>query len=77
MQYEELLTTVSDICGELDSLVALARGARRYSLTRPVVTDANIIDIKGGRHLLQELTVPHYVPNDTLIMGGKGSLEEP
>lgn len=36
-----------------------------------------MIDIKGGRHILQELTVPNYVPNDTLIVGGEGALEEP
>jgi len=36
-----------------------------------------MLKVEGGRHILQELTVPHYIPNDTLIVGGKGSQEEP
>lgn len=70
LEHEPLLTTVSDICGELDSLLALAQGARQYKLTRPQITTDNIIQIKAGRHILQELTVPSYVANDTNIAGG-------
>ncbi|GAB7348558.1 hypothetical protein MBLNU459_g6949t1 [Dothideomycetes sp. NU459] len=72
LEYEEILTTISDICGELDSLLALARGAIQYDLIRPCITDSNIIKIKGGKHILQELTVPRYVPNDTFVAGGAG-----
>ncbi|KAF2866754.1 muts domain V-domain-containing protein [Massariosphaeria phaeospora] len=72
LQYEALLTTISDICGELDSLLALAQGAERYKLCRPRITRENIIHIKGGRHILQELTVPSYVSNDTTLVGGHG-----
>lgn len=32
----------------------------------------NIIQIDGGRHPLQELTVPAYITNDTFIQGGPG-----
>lgn len=49
LQYEELLTTCSDICGELDSLLALAQGAKIYKLCCPQVTHENIIRVKGGR----------------------------
>ena len=49
LQYEELLVTCSDICGELDGLLALAQGAKIYGLCRPQVTHENIIRIKGGR----------------------------
>lgn len=73
LEYEQLLNAVSDTCGTLDSLVALARGARQYNLVRPRMTEQNVIKIKGGRHPLQELTVPSYVANDTLIVGGAGS----
>lgn len=59
-----------------------------YKLTRPRMTEANVIKIRGGRsvvctvgwnraykltelrHPLQELTVPAYVANDTLLVGG-------
>ncbi|KAF2748154.1 hypothetical protein M011DRAFT_422382 [Sporormia fimetaria CBS 119925] len=73
--YEDLLVTASDICGELDSLLALAQGAKLYNLQRPRVTVDNVIQIRGGRHILQELTVSSFVPNDTTLAGGKGSSE--
>lgn len=75
LEYDSLLNDISDICGELDSLVALAQGAKRHSLVRPRMTEENIIKIKGGRHLLQELTVPAFVANDTYIVGGAGDQE--
>ncbi|KAH1391476.1 hypothetical protein KXW95_003376 [Aspergillus fumigatus] len=34
------------------------------------MVEENMIRIKGGRHILQELTVPSYVPNDTFLVGG-------
>lgn len=76
LEYEELLTTVSDICGELDSVLALAQGARQYKLCRPRVTTDNVVQIKSGRHILQELTVPSYVANDTNLDGGRGHGED-
>ncbi|KAF2019048.1 hypothetical protein BU24DRAFT_341301 [Aaosphaeria arxii CBS 175.79] len=72
LKYEGLLTTTSDICSELDSLIALARGAKLYSLCRPDVSMDNSIRIRNGRHILQELTVPSFVPNDTQLSGGEG-----
>lgn len=72
LEFEELIVTTSDICGELDSLVALARGAAQYNLTRPHMTVENVLKITEGRHILQELTVPSFVPNDTHLRGGAG-----
>ncbi|TKA68935.1 hypothetical protein B0A49_05342, partial [Cryomyces minteri] len=74
LEHEELLTSASDICGELDRyLLALAQGARTYHFARPSMTQENVIDIKGGRHPLQELTVASYVPNGTHLVGGAGN----
>jgi DNA mismatch repair protein MSH5 len=70
LEYEELLTAASDVCGELDSILALAQGARLYKLCRPGVSNDNTILIKGGRHILQELSVSSFVPNDTTMVGG-------
>ncbi|CAO2650650.1 Nn.00g019420.m01.CDS01 [Neocucurbitaria sp. VM-36] len=72
LQYEELLTSCSDICGELDSLLALAQGAKIYKLCRPRMTLDNVIRIDGGRHILQEFTVSSFVPNNTILVGGVG-----
>ena len=79
LESDALLNEVSDICGELDSLVALARGAVHHNSVRPTVlgmAEQNVIKIKSGRHLLQELTVPAYVANDTFIVGGAGGEDE-
>ncbi|KAF2182192.1 hypothetical protein K469DRAFT_636979 [Zopfia rhizophila CBS 207.26] len=72
LEYETLLTTASDICGELDSLLALAQGAKLYKLCRPRMTRDNILRVRGGRHILQELTVSSFVANDTILVGGQG-----
>lgn len=73
LQQEAMLNEASDICGELDSLLALAQGARNYKLCKPQMTTDNVIQIKGGRHPLQELTVSSYVANDIYLAGGSGS----
>lgn len=76
LQYEEALITASDYCGELDSLLALALGADKYKLTAPRMTTANVIEIKEGRHPLQELVVPSFIANDTLLVGGSSDDDE-
>lgn len=77
LQDERLLIAASETCGELDALLALARGAVQYKLTRPRLTDEdNVIDVRAGRHLLQEMCVASYVPNDTYIVGGDGQAEQ-
>ncbi|KEQ73926.1 mismatch repair protein 5 [Aureobasidium namibiae CBS 147.97] len=72
LQYEDLLTSASDICAEIDCIMALAQGARNHNLVRPRLTESNILDIRGGRHILQEKVVPNFIPNDTLLAGGEG-----
>ncbi|KAF2173327.1 hypothetical protein M409DRAFT_62859 [Zasmidium cellare ATCC 36951] len=72
LEHEALINTASDLCGELDSLIALARGAKDYRLVRPRMSRDNDIKIKNGRHILQELTVDAFVPNDTRLFGGLG-----
>ncbi|KAE8444261.1 hypothetical protein EG329_000761 [Mollisiaceae sp. DMI_Dod_QoI] len=70
LEHEQLLISASDLCGELDCLVALALGARKYRFNPPQMTNANVIQIEGGRHPLQELTVPSYIANDCVLTGG-------
>lgn len=72
---EKLLVAVSDLCGELDCLLALAHAAHQYRLACPSVIEENIIDIKGGRHLLHEMSVSCFVTNDTFLVGGRGEEE--
>ncbi|KAL4905989.1 hypothetical protein BDW74DRAFT_184936 [Aspergillus multicolor] len=74
LQYEKVVIEASDLCGEIDSLLAMAQAVTCYNLVCPRMVEDNIIKIKGGRHLLQEMIVSSYVPNDTFLVGGR--LEE-
>ncbi|KAK1978268.1 muts domain V [Colletotrichum cereale] len=67
------LSRASEVCGELDCLVALAKGALKYGWTGPRMTTDNVVSIQGGRHPLQELTVPAFIPNDCRLVGGSGN----
>ncbi|KAL4809528.1 muts domain V-domain-containing protein [Aspergillus unguis] len=71
LRYETVLIDASDACGELDSLLAMIQAVTCYNLARPKMSKDNIIKIKGGRHILQELTVSSFVPNDTFLVGGR------
>jgi DNA mismatch repair protein MSH5 len=77
LEHERILIAASDLCGELDCLVALALGARKYQFSRPQMTTSNVIRIEAGRHPLQELTVPVYILNDCFVAGGTGDDEMP
>ncbi|KAK0104513.1 MutS protein msh5 [Cadophora gregata] len=76
LEHEQFLLTASELCGELDSLVALALGARKYGYNRPEMTARNVLQIRGGRHPLQELTVPAYIANSCFLAGGPGDEDD-
>ncbi|TDZ22135.1 MutS protein-like protein 5 [Colletotrichum orbiculare MAFF 240422] len=69
------LRRAADACGELDCLVALANAAQKYGWAAPTMTLDNVISVQGGRHPLQELTVPSFVPNDCHLRGGSDILQ--
>jgi DNA mismatch repair protein MSH5 len=73
LEHEEAILSASNIFGELDSLLALALAAEKYNWAAPTMTCSNVIDIVGGRHPLQELLVPSYIPNDCAMAGGCGT----
>ncbi|XP_059664844.1 DNA mismatch repair protein MSH5 isoform X3 [Cornus florida] len=52
---------------ELDCFLSLALVARQNNYVRPTLTTENLLDIRNGRHVLQEMTVDTYIPNDTKI----------
>ncbi|KAK4158209.1 muts domain V-domain-containing protein [Chaetomidium leptoderma] len=78
LEHEEAILSASELFGELDSLLAFALASEKYNWTAPTMTTSNLIDIVDGRHPLQELLVPSYIPNDCVMAGGRGtgSLEE-
>ena len=61
-----------DACAELDCLLSFAAATRSYGYVRPTMAEDNVIDIKEGRHPLQEMIVDHFVPNDVRMRGGEG-----
>ncbi|KAL4790251.1 DNA mismatch repair protein Msh5 [Aspergillus venezuelensis] len=71
LQYEKVLMEASEVCGELDSLLTMTQAVACYNLVRPKLVEDNVISIKGGRHILQEMTVSTYVPNDNFLVGGR------
>ncbi|KAI0822038.1 DNA mismatch repair protein MutS [Trametes gibbosa] len=73
LAYAEDIGRACDICAELDCLLSFATSSRAQDYRRPRMTDTNVIDIKQGRHPLQELVVDAFVPNDAFILGGSGS----
>ena len=65
-----MLVRASDLCGEFDALLALALGAEKYGWKAPRVVEESVIYVSGGRHPLQELVVPTFVPNDCQLVAG-------
>ncbi|KAG5655045.1 hypothetical protein KAF25_000250 [Fusarium avenaceum] len=70
LEHEEPLLSASDVCGEFDAILALALGAEKYNWRVPQVVEPSIIRIEEGRHPLQELVVPAFVPNSCHLFSG-------
>ncbi|XP_014674149.1 PREDICTED: mutS protein homolog 5-like [Priapulus caudatus] len=61
----EALRDVMTYTAQLDCLISLATAAMEYNYVQPELSSRNELLITGGRHPLQELCVPSFVPNDT------------
>ncbi|QPC75868.1 hypothetical protein HYE68_006620 [Fusarium pseudograminearum] len=70
LKHEEPLLSASDMCGEFDAILALALGAEKYNWRGPQVVEESVIHIEEGRHPLQELVVPAFVPNSCHLFAG-------
>ncbi|GFZ44458.1 LOW QUALITY PROTEIN: hypothetical protein JCM24511_02180 [Saitozyma sp. JCM 24511] len=73
-ELEPRIMVAMDAIAELDCLLALAHAAVTYGLVRPKMTEEPVLRVTAGRHLLQELCVDTYIPNDTHIAGGQHDL---
>ncbi|GAB4818643.1 hypothetical protein N2152v2_005689 [Parachlorella kessleri] len=65
----------SEAVGELDCLLSLALAARELNLRRPQLTRGNELLIKEGRHLLTELLVDNFIPNDTTLLPDRDRIQ--
>ncbi|XP_072955763.1 DNA mismatch repair protein MSH5 isoform X2 [Typha angustifolia] len=57
-----------NFAAELDCFLSLALVASQNNYVRPILTEDTLLDIENGRHVLQEMTVDTFVPNDTKVM---------
>ncbi|KAJ8754599.1 hypothetical protein K2173_010690 [Erythroxylum novogranatense] len=62
------LLKAANFTAELDCLLSLALVARQNNYVRPILTEESLLDIHNGRHVLQEMTVDTFIPNDTKII---------
>ncbi|KAJ3695448.1 hypothetical protein LUZ60_000825 [Juncus effusus] len=67
LQFAPHLTRAVYFAAELDCILSLAVVARQNNYVRPVLAEDNLLEIHNGRHVLQEMTVDTFVPNDTSI----------
>ncbi|KAI0276495.1 DNA mismatch repair protein MutS [Russula aff. rugulosa BPL654] len=72
LPFSGAISEACDICAELDCLLCFAEATNQYNYRRPQMSEENVVNIKQGRHPLQEQTVDTFVPNDILIVGGAG-----
>lgn len=75
LEHSRVLIDVMDLCAELDCLVTLAQCARDYNYVRPKLVQETIINVKQGRHPLQELCCSPFVPNDILSSYENGKIK--
>eukprot|EP01052_Picozoa_sp_SAG31_P020612 SAG31_NODE_1558_length_7885_cov_2.567300_8_plen_112_part_00 len=70
-----LLYSLSDLASNVDCLIALALAAENYKLCRPDIIDSGATVVVRGRHLLQELCVDVFIPNDANVGPGTGCVK--
>ncbi|XP_074593440.1 mutS protein homolog 5-like [Brevipalpus obovatus] len=58
------LPALVDLCAKFSSFIAIAETSSTFNYRRPIFTLDNVIEIKNGRHPLQEFFVKEFVPND-------------
>lgn len=71
-----MLRSLCVLAAQLDCLVALSMAAENYRMCRPEIKPKGCAtQIVRGRHLLQELSVNTFIPNDTHIGCGTGMIK--
>jgi DNA mismatch repair protein MutS len=71
------LLAFADVVAELDVLARFAAIAVRERWTRPVIADAPVLHIRGGRHpVLAALLRERFVPNDC-VLGARANVPDP
>jgi DNA mismatch repair protein MSH5 len=66
VQLEEKLLEI-ELLSTFDVYSSFRLFVIHYKLSKPQIVEDPVLIIKNGRHLLQELTVDNFVPNDTCM----------
>ena len=75
LAHKDLLFSLSGLAAQLDCLVALAMAAENLKLCRPVISEHGETVIHKGRHILQEMCVDTFIPNDTECHANAGLIK--
>lgn len=60
----DILLEISFLLAEIDALISLALSANSYNLVRPTITESPQIQIINGSHILAEMCIGNFIPND-------------
>ncbi|MCS6893504.1 MAG: hypothetical protein NZO16_02910 [Deltaproteobacteria bacterium] len=70
--YATDLSKVLHLIGDLDVIINFAKVSREYELTKPILTNSRILNIKGGFHpILKARNGSEYQPNDFVLLNEK------
>jgi len=72
LEHESQISQIVNALAELDCLLSLSIAAHEFRFCKPELVEENIIAIEEGRHPIQELCVPQFIPNDTIISPSTG-----
>lgn len=61
------ISLISQTIAELDALFSLTLFSETYKLSKPLLAPIGKIQIVNGRHLLVEVCVDNYIPNDCAL----------
>ena len=72
--FKSEIITFYEACCEIDCILSLCTAAKKYSLKRPFVEaqgkspqDSTRLEAKNARHIMQEIVVDSFIPNDFSI----------
>lgn len=66
LQFTSRLQKAADSVAELDVYTSLATAAEKMNMTRPLVDESDVLEIREGRHIVVEkhLKNGYFIPND-------------
>lgn len=64
---DETLSLISQSIAILDSLLSITQFSENFKLVRPIISETTTIQVVNGRHLLVEMCVDNFIPNDCAL----------